>query len=99
MSDVPMSDVRGPVSDPRKRAEKLREDITQDLHALRVVVSRGNPAAIAREAAPSVPAWVAGAVAGIAAGVWAVSRRRAQTGTARYSSKATEQVIIGRGGG
>lgn len=94
-----MSEVRGPRTDPRKRAEQLRADISRDLHALRVVVSRGNPAAIAREAAPSVPAWVVGAVAGIAAGVWAVSRRRAQTGTDRYSSKATEQVIIGRGGG
>ena len=90
---------RGQGSDPRKRAEKLREDITQDLRALRAVVSRGNPAAIAREAAPSVPVWVAGAVAGIAAGVWAVSRRRTQTRTTNSSSKGTEQVIIGRGGG
>jgi post-segregation antitoxin (ccd killing protein) len=86
------------MSDPRKRAEQLREDIAQDLRALKVVVSRGNPAAIAREAAPSVPAWVAGAVAGIMAGAWAVNRRR-QTSPTRLSSKGTEQVIIGRGGG
>lgn len=94
-----MSEGRGSAADPRKRAQQLREDIAHDLLALRTVMRQGNPVAIAREAAPSVPAWVAGAVAGIAAGAWVLSRRKAQTGTARYSSKGTEEVIIGRGGG
>lgn len=94
-----MSKVRALATDPRKRAQQLREDIARDLHALRTVMRQGNPAVIAREAAPSVPAWVAGAVAGIAAGAWAVSRRKAQTRAARSSSKGIEEVIIGRGGG
>jgi hypothetical protein len=69
-------------ADAERRIERLRDDITTDLAALRKV---WGPAQWTRRAAGDwtaqaarlrgIPAWAVGAVAGVLAGVWSALRR------------------------
>ncbi|MBI2247502.1 MAG: hypothetical protein HYU65_06180 [Armatimonadetes bacterium] len=77
-----MSEVRGPRSGTRERAEDLRREIVEDLEALKTVVLQGRAVRFGRDAA-SVPAWLAGAVAGIMAGLWSATRRRSAESTTK----------------